>query len=99
MIALILFYLHIVGFSAAFTTEFQKEGWNAGLLMVGFMILIFSVGWSISSFVLKYVMSDAGFGLWLNRDTVSLLLLALGEAAFYYFYFRKDDGRPAALHQ
>ncbi len=88
MIPLLIFYLHIIGLTAAFTSEYQKEGTSAGFLTVGFMILIFSVGWSISTFILKYVISEEGFGIWLNRDALSLLLLTLGEIFFYIFYFR-----------
>jgi len=88
MIPLIIFYLHIVGMSAAFTSEYQKEGTGAAFLSVGFIVLIFSVGWTISTFVLKYIMSDAGFGIWLNRDAVSLLLLTIGEVIFYYNYYK-----------
>lgn len=93
MIPLIIFYLHIVGITAAFTSEYQKEGMSAGLLSVGFIVLIFSVGWSISSFLLKYLIGEAGFGLLLNRDSLSLLLLTAAECVFYFFYFRDDRDR------
>jgi hypothetical protein len=93
MIPLIIFYLHIIGMSAAFTSEFQKEGISSAFLSVGFIVLIFSVGWTISTFVLKYIMSDAGFGLWLNRDAFSLVLLTLGEAIFYYNYYNEEHGK------
>jgi hypothetical protein len=92
MIALFIFYLHIVGFAAGFTREYQKEGLGAGFLTLGFMILIFSVGWSISSFLLRYVIGSGGFGIWLTRDTLSLILLTTGESIFYYFYFRDAAG-------
>ncbi len=96
MIPLIIFYIHIIGFTAAFTSEYQKEGIGAGFLTLGFMVLIFSVGWSISTFVLRYLMSEAGFGIWLNRDAVSLLLLSIGEAIFYYRYFREKKAPETA---
>lgn len=94
MIALIIFYLHIIGVAAAFTSEYQKEGIGAGLLNVGFVVLIFSVGWSISTFVLKYLIGDEGFGLWLNRDALSLAVLTIGELLFYYFYYRNTPAPP-----
>ncbi len=92
MIPLIIFYLHIVGISAAFTSEYQKDGVGSAFLSVGFVVLIFSVGWTISTFVLKYIMSEAGFGIWLNRDAVSLLLLTIGEV-FFYYYYHKDENK------
>lgn len=57
--------------------------------MLGFMIIIFSVGWTIVTFVLKYLISDIGFGPSMNRDTISLLLLSIGEGIFYYHYFKE----------
>ncbi len=96
MIPLIIFYLHIVGITAAFTAEDQKEGLSAGLLSVGFVVLIFSVGWSISSFFLKYLIGEAGFGVWVNRDSLSLLLLTIAEGLFYFLYFRESASAPAA---
>jgi ABC-type transport system involved in multi-copper enzyme maturation permease subunit len=96
MVPLIIFYLHIIGISAAFTSEYQKEDASSAFLSVGFIVLIFSVGWTISTFVLKYVMSEAGYGLWLNRDACSLLLLTIGEAIFYYNYYKDENKQLAA---
>lgn len=87
MIPLIIFYLHILALTAAFTAEYRNDGTGAGLLNVGFVVLIFSVGWSISTFILKHVMEAQGFGPLLDRDALSLVLLSAGEAVFYYFYF------------
>jgi hypothetical protein len=91
MTSLIVFYLHIVGVSAAFTSEYQKDGVGAGFLNVGFVVLIFSVGWSITTFLLKYLIAEQGLGLWLNRDAMSLLLLTAGEGVFYYMYFSEPS--------
>lgn len=88
MIPLLIFYLHILGFTTGFTIEYQKESIGAGFLNLGFMVLIFSVGWSITTFFLKYVISEKGFSIWLNRDALSLLILTLGEGIFYYMYYR-----------
>ncbi|MCX6136277.1 MAG: hypothetical protein NTV54_02115 [Ignavibacteriales bacterium] len=88
MIALLLFYLHIVAFTAAFTHQYQEEDIKAGVLTMAFMGIIFSVGWSISTFLLKMVIAEKGLGIWLTRDSMGLVLLTLGEAGFYYLYFR-----------
>lgn len=92
MIPLLIFYIHIVGIAGAFTSEYQKEGLGAGFLAVGFFVLIFSVGWSISTFLLKYLIDAPGFGIWFNRDALSLILLTIAEVCFYFFYF-KDSSR------
>ena len=54
------------------------------------MALIFFVGWSISSFLLKLVMAAEGFGPMFDRDAASLLFLTVAETIFYYFYLRGD---------
>lgn len=94
MVPLFIFYIHIVGLTAAFTSEYQKEGLSAGLLNVGFFVLIFSVGWTISTFVLKHLVGAEGLGMWMDRDAMSLVMLTAGEAVFLYFYF--NDRRTAA---
>jgi len=88
MIPLLVFYAHIVALATAFTRRWQHEGLSEGFLAVFFMALIFFVGWSISSFVMKLVMKQEGLGILLNRDAASLLLLTVAESVFYYFYLR-----------
>ena len=89
MITLLVFYMHIVGATYAFTKRFQEEGAGEGLLAVFFMGLIFFVGWSMSSFLLRLVMNQEGFGPWFDRDAASLVVLSVAEAALYVFFLRK----------
>ena len=93
MIPLLVFYAHIVAIAAAFTRRWQEEGVGEGLLAVFFVALIFFVGWSIVSFLLKLVIEAPGFGPWLDRDALALLLLTVAEGFFYYFFLR-NDRRP-----
>lgn len=88
MVTLFVFYIHTIGAVYAFTDQYQEEGLGAGTLGVAFMGIIFSVGWSISTFILKYLVSEKGFGIYFNRDAMSLALLTLGEAVFYYLYLK-----------
>jgi hypothetical protein len=90
MVPLLVFYIHVVAIAAVFTKRWQDEGLTEGLLGVFFMGLIFFVGWSISSFILKLVMNKEGLGYFLDRDAASLLLLTAGEGVFYYFYLKDD---------
>ena len=99
MIPLIVFYLHIVAVAGAYTRRWQAEGLAEGLLAVFFMALIFFVGWSMASFIMKFFMSAGETGGAWNRDSVSLLVLTAGEAVFYYFYLRGEErptGSPEA---
>lgn len=90
MVTLFVFYIHTIAAVYAFTDQYQEESVGAGTLAVAFMAIIFSVGWSISTFVLKYLMTEEGFGIYLNRDAISLALLTIGEAVFYYFYVKES---------
>jgi hypothetical protein len=92
MIPLLVFYLHIVALASVFTRRWQEEGTGEGLLAVFFMSLIFFVGWGISSFTLKLLVDQTGFGPGLDRDALSLLLLTVVEAGFYYVFFFRWDG-------
>lgn len=93
MVPLIVFYAHIIAFTAVFTKRWQEEGVTEGFLGVLFMLLIFFVGWSMASFVMRLILPPEGFGRWMDADAAALAVLAIVESVFYYFYFRKD--RPA----
>ena len=88
MIPLIVFYLHIVAVAGVYTRRWQEEGMAEGMLAVFFMALIFFVGWSMASFVIRLIMSAAEAG---SRDSASLLLLTGAEAVFYFFYLRGEE--------
>ncbi len=96
MVPLIVFYLHIIGGSAAFTRRWQDEGLGEGILAVFFVALIFFVGWGMASFVMKIFMPPEGFGKLFDRDSASLALLTILESVFYYFYLRSDDAEAAS---
>jgi hypothetical protein len=90
MIPLLVFYIHVVALAAMFTKRWQEEGLTEGILAVFFMGVIFFVGWSISSYVLKFFLEQEGFGIFLDRDAASLLVLTVGESVLYYYYFRGE---------
>jgi hypothetical protein len=91
VIPLIVFYCHIVAVAGVYTRRWQEEGLAEGFLAVFFMALIFFVGWSMASFVMKLIMTAEGAGPVLNRDSASLLLLTAAETVFYYFYLRGEE--------
>ena len=89
MITLFIFYIHVVAAVVIYTKRWQEENWKEGLLAVGFLALIFSVGWSISTFILKLLMEEKGFGIWFDRDAASLTLLLILESIFFYLQLRR----------
>ncbi|OLD74755.1 MAG: hypothetical protein AUI33_05995 [Ignavibacteria bacterium 13_1_40CM_2_61_4] len=100
MITLFIFYLHTMAAVALYTKRWQGSNWKEGLLAVGFLLLIFSVGWTMSTFLVSLFVSERGFGIWLDRDTLALVVLTMLEAVFYYAQFgrkkRLRETRPAS---
>ena len=97
MIALFVFYAHTVAAAAIFTRRWQESDWKEGILAVGFLALIFSVGWSMSTFILKLFVDEKGFAVWLDRDALSLLLLVVMESMFFYFQLKRKKYRQKAI--
>jgi len=93
MVELLVFYIHVVAVVAMFTKRWQEEGLSEAFLVVFFMALIFFVGWSIATFLMKLLMEQEGLGVFFDRDAASLLLLTVGEAVLYFFYL-KDEKKP-----
>ncbi|MGD0337974.1 MAG: hypothetical protein ABSB78_04235 [Bacteroidota bacterium] len=94
MIEVAVFYLHAIAAIAAFTKRWQDEGFGEGILGVAFMALIFSVGWTITTFLIRLFTPEKGFSRIFDRDALSLLLLTISEGIFYYFYLKG----PTKLH-
>lgn len=95
MITLFIFYIHTIAAVALYTSRWQEADWKEGLLAVGFLVLIFSVGWTMSTFLVGLFIAEKGFGTWLDRDTSSLLLLTVMESAFFLTYLRRKRRRMA----
>ena len=97
MIALLVFYAHVIAAAALFTKRWQEGDLKEGILAVVFLALIFSVGWSMSTFILKLFVDEKGFAVWLDRDALSLLLLAVVEAIFFTAQIRRK-AKKTAIH-
>jgi len=96
MITLFIFYAHVVAAVIIYTRRWQETDWKEGLLGAGFLILIFSVGWSMTTFVMRLLVSERGLAPWLDRDTLALLLLAVAEAIFFSVQMRRKRRRTSA---
>ncbi len=91
MITLFIFYLHTVAAVTLFTATWQEEGLKGGLAAVGFLALIFTVGWPMATIILTLFVPPGGMGPWLDRDTLSLILLTAVEATGYYLYLGRKS--------
>ncbi len=96
MIAVFIFYIHVVFLAYVFTKDYLEDGFTAGLLSAILIVIIFSVGWTLSEFIMGFFMKSEGLGLLFPRAAFSLTLLTIIEAVFYRFYFSK---KAAKVHK
>ena len=105
MIAALILIAHAAAAVYAFV-KYRKEGTSEGLLAVAFVVIIFSVGWTISTMLAKLVFPTDLAAHWISNlqgsatsrifakeltiDTFSLVLLICIEYVFYYFYLRSE---------
>ena len=89
MIAIFIFYMHIVGAVYAFVQGYVIHKRVDGFLALAFFGIIFSVGWTIAGFIVRFFLPKAGFGFLLDRDTISLLIVTMLEVILYSTYFVK----------
>ncbi|MGQ9799864.1 MAG: hypothetical protein ACUVRG_11370 [Ignavibacterium sp.] len=90
MITGLIFAFHLLFILIIFTKKWQDENLSTAFLNVGLIIILFSVGWTITGMIAKAVMEPQGFGREFNRDTFSLVLLTIIEYFFYKFYYSED---------
>lgn len=90
MISGLIFAAHIFFMLFIFTKKWQEENLTNALLNLSLIIILFTVGWSISGMLLKIFIEPEGFSLEFNRDTLSLILLSFVEYFFYKFYYKDD---------
>lgn len=87
MIGVIIFYAHVVVAVWIFTRAWQDGGISEGFLGTAFFVVIFSVGWTFSAFVLKLVVAPEGIATWCDRNTIALIFLSFLESLLYRVYF------------
>jgi hypothetical protein len=97
MVVLVVFYIHTVAAATAFTRRWQEGGWGEGLLGVALVVLIFSVGWSMTTILARWLLEPRGFGFWFDRDAFALTLLTVIEAIFYVTHTRRKKRKLANI--
>lgn len=90
MIELLIFHLHIIAALYAFTKNWQERGVKEGLLGVGLIGLLFTIGWALTGTIASLILPDSVNYLYFNKDVLSLLLLLIPETIFFYYFFLKD---------
>ncbi len=93
MIEVILFYAHAVFFVYIFAKNYVEVNTNSAFLSTIFVIIIFTVGWTFSAFVIGFFIPEEGLTRILTKAAFSLALLTVLELFFYKFYLAK--GKPS----
>ncbi len=91
MITAIIFAIHFIFIIVIFTYKWQQETLGSAFINVALILVLFAVGWSITGLLVKLFMEPKGFGLMLDRDTISLALLVVVEFFFYRFYYNEKS--------
>jgi len=62
---------------------------------MGLIVILFSVGWTITGMIAKLIMNQEGLGIYFDSDAFSLTLLTIMEFFFYKFYYQSptEDGK------
>lgn len=90
MISALIFAGHLVFTSFIFTKKWQDESLSSAFINLALVVILFAVGWSIATSVVKIFFDQKGFGIQFDADTISLTLLTITEYFFYKFYYAED---------
>ncbi len=90
MITALIFSVHLVFMLFIFTKKWQDESLSSAFTNLALMIILFAVGWSISTSIVKIFIDNKGFGIQFDSDAISLTLLSIAEFFFYRFYYKEE---------
>ena len=96
MISALIFSAHLIFMLVIFTKKWQDDSLSSAFINMALVIILFSVGWSITTSIVKIFIDQKGFGLYYNSDDISLSLLSIAEFFFYRIYYGKDKPATAA---
>ena len=83
--------MHIIAGVYLFVKRYCEETLGEAFLSIGFVAIIFTAGWTFSSFMIRLIFGAKGISEILNGDSLSLMLLTVMEAIFYRVWFRKPS--------
>jgi hypothetical protein len=90
MISAIIFSAHLVFMLVVFTKKWQDDSISSAFTNLALIIILFAVGWSIATSLVKIFIDSKGFGVQFDSDTISLTILTVVEYFFYKFYYSDD---------
>lgn len=77
MIAVIIFYIHTIFAVYIFCRSFQSDGVVQAFLNVAFIIVLFTVGWTMSDLVVGLIISEKGYNLLIPQNNIILVMMKL----------------------
>ena len=96
MIPVLIFWIHITAGVYLFVKKYHEETLGEAFLTLGFAAIVFTAGWTFSSFAVHLMFGPSGLSRILNNDSLSLILLTILEAVFYKIWFRKPREQESA---
>lgn len=88
MVIAFIFLLHILLIIYILYNRIKSDSKSSAIIDLIFIIIVFSVGWSLSTMFCKLFWDPIGFGKYFDRDTIALTLLTIVEFFFFKFYFK-----------
>lgn len=77
MITVIIFYLHTIFAMYVFGKTYQSDGLMQAVLNLAFIIILFTVGWTVSDFFTGLFISETGYEIYLPINPLIHGLLKL----------------------
>lgn len=88
MVIAIIFLLHLIFIGFVFYKRWKNDSLSSAFIDLLLIIIMFSIGWSLTTMISKLFWEPIGFGRYFNRDTISLTILTIGEFFFFRIYFK-----------
>ncbi|MCB9207103.1 MAG: hypothetical protein H6610_04170 [Ignavibacteriales bacterium] len=88
MVIVFIFLMHVIFIIYVFVKKLKKESLSSALIDLALIIILFSVGWSLTTMLAKLIWEPIGFGKHFDRDTIALTILTIVEYFFYKIYYK-----------
>jgi len=92
LIAVLIFFVHAIFAVWAFSKSYQNDGWLQAFLNLAFIIILFSVGWTVSDLLMGLFIRDSGYILNVGYNPILLTLLKISG-----FYRPQGNGMALLL--
>lgn len=88
MIISFFFALHLLFAAFVYLKKAKNDSLKSAFYHLILIIILFAVGWSLINLFAAWIIDTKGFGKELDRNTIVLIVLTIGEAAFYKGFYK-----------